>query len=155
MNNNVGRILFYVFLSIFVATAIITLLGISGYLSIKDDYLTKLFYSLVLEVVGGIIALFKMRVLAGTEKIKIRFDVTNPYDIDLVPTYKITVKLRNADGREVSPECHLYHDDHGLCSDIEITNYKQTLSVILDINGVKYQGSQWLETRTLKLQKIN
>jgi len=54
-----GSILFWVFLSIFSATAIITLLGIIGKVKIGEGYLKKLFYALLLEVVGVIIALAK------------------------------------------------------------------------------------------------
>ncbi len=51
--------LFYTFLVIFALTALITLLGISGALDIKDQHLNKLLYALILEVIGCVIVLFK------------------------------------------------------------------------------------------------
>jgi hypothetical protein len=54
-----SSILFWVFLLIFIATAVITLLGIIGKAKIPEGYLKKLFYALLLEVVGVIIALAK------------------------------------------------------------------------------------------------
>jgi hypothetical protein len=52
-------ILFAVFLLIFCATAIITLLGIIGKVKIRDGYLKALFSALILEVIGVIIAVAK------------------------------------------------------------------------------------------------
>ena len=51
--------LFYTFLVVFGATALITLLGITGVLSIEEGYLDKLFYLLIAEAVAPVIALFK------------------------------------------------------------------------------------------------
>lgn len=53
-------VLFYVFISIFVSTAIITLLGVANILKIRNGYLKALFSSLILEVIGGVIALYNM-----------------------------------------------------------------------------------------------
>lgn len=54
-----SNILFTVFLLIFCATAIITLLGIIGKAKIRDGYLKALFSALILEVIGVIIAVAK------------------------------------------------------------------------------------------------
>lgn len=54
--------LFYTFLVLFIITAIITLLGIINLIEIKDTYLSKLFYILIIELVGGVIALFRKTV---------------------------------------------------------------------------------------------
>ncbi len=51
-------ILFYVFVAIFIATAAVTLLGITKRISIDQEYLKPLFTALILEVVGAVIALF-------------------------------------------------------------------------------------------------
>ncbi len=56
-------LLFYVFLSIFVITAIVTLLGIVGLVKIPKSYLRALFTSLILEVVAGVVALYKVEVI--------------------------------------------------------------------------------------------
>ncbi|AJQ92755.1 hypothetical protein [Gynuella sunshinyii] len=50
--------LFYVVLFIFTVTAIVTLLGIIQKLSIKEQYLNKLFTTLVLELVTAVIYMF-------------------------------------------------------------------------------------------------
>ncbi|MDB5087408.1 MAG: hypothetical protein JWR09_1402 [Mucilaginibacter sp.] len=148
-----SKILFYVFISIFSATALITLLGIIGWLNIKEGYLNKLFYSLIVEVIGGIIALFKSEILNKPKKVKLRFDIDDEYDIYSVSTFGYTAKLINQDdnNKETILKGKLYHDNEGLCSDVEIINYKQTLSVTIDINGKKYRGSEWLDARRIKL----
>jgi hypothetical protein len=51
--------LFYTFLGIFVATAAVTLLGITGAVAIEDFYLKGLFGALLLELVGAVIGLYK------------------------------------------------------------------------------------------------
>jgi hypothetical protein len=108
-------------------------------------------------VVAGIVNLFTLLILKKPEKVKFRFDIGELYDKEKVDTFICTAKLRNAvDGKETPLKCVLFHDDLlGLCSYVEVTNYKQTFSVILDIKGKKYQGSELLETKTLKLPCIN
>lgn len=51
--------LFYMFLAVFGATAVITLLGITEYLPMREGYLDKLFYLLIAEAVAPVIALFR------------------------------------------------------------------------------------------------
>ena len=50
---------FTTFLAILAATALVTLLGIAGWLPIDKEYLRKLFYLLIVELVTSMIALFK------------------------------------------------------------------------------------------------
>ena len=51
--------LFYTFLAIFAATAVITLMGITGVIVIHEKYLTPLFGALLIELVGTVIALYR------------------------------------------------------------------------------------------------
>lgn len=52
--------LFWIFVSIFTVTAIITLLGITGVLkNIKENYLNALFTALILEVIAAVIFVFR------------------------------------------------------------------------------------------------
>jgi hypothetical protein len=148
-----AKVLFYVFLTIFSVTALITLLGIIQYVNIKGGYLDKLFYCLIVEVIGGIVALFKAEILNKSKKVKLRFDIPDEYDIHSVTTFGYTAKLINQDddNKETLLKGKLYHDNEGLCSDVEITNYKQTLYVTIDINGKKYRGAEWLDARRIKL----
>lgn len=151
-----AKVLFYLFVGIFAITAIITLLGIIKVINIEHEFLYKLFYGLIIEVVASIVNLFTLQFLKNRNKVRFRFDIGEPYDKNSVDTFVCTAKLRDEDGEETSLKCNLYHDEIvGLCSNIEIANYKQTFSVILDMQGKKYQGSEWLETKTIKLQKIN
>ena len=53
-----SAILFIVFIVIFVCTAIITLLGIIGWVKIEKGFLNKLFYCLIVELIGAVIGLF-------------------------------------------------------------------------------------------------
>ena len=147
------KVLFYVFIVIFSVTAVITLLGIIGYVNIKEGYLNKLFYSLIIEVIGGIVALFKTEILNKPKKVKLRFDIEDEYDIHSVTTFGYTAKLINQDdnNKETTLKGKLYHDNDGLCSDVEIANYKQTLYVTIDINGKRYRGAEWLDARRIKL----
>ena len=56
--------LFIVFIVIFVCTAIITLLGIVGWVKIQKGFLNKLFYCLIVELIGAVIGLFYATFLA-------------------------------------------------------------------------------------------
>jgi len=53
------KALFFTFLAVFAATAAITLLGITGVVTIEENYLSKLFYSLIVEAIGPVIILFR------------------------------------------------------------------------------------------------
>ena len=53
------KTLFYTFMVIFGATALITLLGLIKAIHIEPSYLEKLFYLLLAEVIAPVIALFK------------------------------------------------------------------------------------------------
>ncbi|ELV8627365.1 hypothetical protein QNF03_004098, partial [Vibrio cidicii] len=51
--------LFYTFLYLFIATAVITLAGITRLIPIDDFYLKGLFYSLILELSGAVIFVYR------------------------------------------------------------------------------------------------
>ena len=51
--------LFYVFLAIFAATAVVTLLGVTNKVSIKDTYLRVLLGTFLLELSVSVIALYQ------------------------------------------------------------------------------------------------
>ena len=52
-------VLFYTFLIIFIATSVITLLGVVGVLEIKDFYLKGLFLAFLIELAGTVIAVYR------------------------------------------------------------------------------------------------
>jgi hypothetical protein len=66
--NNARAILFYSVIAIFVATAILTLLGISGVVAIEDRFLQVLFTALVVELVAAVVGLFKATDWFGGER---------------------------------------------------------------------------------------
>ncbi len=51
--------LFFIFLFIFIATAVLTLLGVTQVISIPDKYLNILFGSLIILLVGSVIGLYR------------------------------------------------------------------------------------------------
>jgi len=51
--------LYYIFLIVFSATALLTLLGITEVIFINELYLNGLFGALIIELVGAVIGLFK------------------------------------------------------------------------------------------------
>lgn len=61
-------VLFWTFWTIFVATAGVTILAIIGKLKIKPEFLKKLFYVLIVEVVGAVIILFNQVWLADDKE---------------------------------------------------------------------------------------
>lgn len=61
-------ILFYTFWVFFVVTFVITLLGITQQISIREGYLNALFTSLVLELCAGVISLFIKTDFFSTKK---------------------------------------------------------------------------------------
>jgi hypothetical protein len=51
--------LFYTFLVIFIATAVVTLLGVTNVIEVRDGYLTGLVTAFLIELSGAVIAIFK------------------------------------------------------------------------------------------------
>jgi len=69
------KALFYTFLFVFASTAIVTLLGIAGILSIDKEYLTKLFYALIVQSIAPVIVLFKKTEFFSDDSNKNRLSV--------------------------------------------------------------------------------
>lgn len=65
---NARAVLFYSVIGVFLATAILTLLGISGIVSIDDRFLQVLFTALVVELVAAVVGLFKATDWFGGER---------------------------------------------------------------------------------------
>jgi len=62
-------VLYYSVIAIFVATAAIAILGITGSLTINQEYLDVLFTALVIELVAAVIGLFKSTTWFGLNKL--------------------------------------------------------------------------------------
>ncbi len=71
-------ILFIVFVSIFIATAIITLLGVTEKLHVKPEYLKPLFATLIIELIGVVISQYDSKIFAAEN---------NSISITALPTF--------------------------------------------------------------------
>jgi hypothetical protein len=60
--------LFYTFLVIFAATSVVTLLGVTNVIAIREGYLTGLVSAFLIELAGAVIAIFKTSDFFGSEK---------------------------------------------------------------------------------------
>ena len=60
--------LFYTFLVIFAATSVVTLLGVTSVIVIREGYLTALVSAFLIELAGAVIAIFKSADFFGSEK---------------------------------------------------------------------------------------
>lgn len=63
--------LFYTFLVIFGATAVITLLGVTNVITVREGYLTALVAAFLIELAGAVIAIFKSANFFAQEKSEI------------------------------------------------------------------------------------
>jgi hypothetical protein len=63
--------LFYTFLVIFAATAVITLLGVTNVIVIREGHLTALITAFLIELAGAVIAIFKSANFFSPEKSQI------------------------------------------------------------------------------------
>ena len=59
LQQGVKKAVVYAFLLMFIGTAIVTLLGISNVVKIEKDYLKPLFYLVVIQFAGVVIAIYK------------------------------------------------------------------------------------------------
>lgn len=60
-------ILFATFISIFIATAIITLLGVTEKIHVKPEFLKPLFAALIIELIGVVISQYDSTILAAND----------------------------------------------------------------------------------------
>ena len=60
--------LFYTFLVIFAATSVVTLLGVTSVITIREGYLTALVSAFLIELAGAVIAIFKSADFFASEK---------------------------------------------------------------------------------------
>lgn len=63
--------LFYTFLVIFAATSVVTLLGVTSVITIREGYLTALVSAFLIELAGAVIAIFKSADFFASEKSQI------------------------------------------------------------------------------------
>lgn len=157
------RALFNCFLLIFLLTALATLAGITNLLHMEKQYLDKLFYALILELVGVVIGMSREIFRKGTlaEKItdlKIQLvfpepiDITNPAQI--LANYSLTesdISIEPITGKR-----RTYLNGQSLYIDIkDVPNYlDKDLCIDVEIDTKKYQGSQHLESRSIELRPL-
>lgn len=79
------RVLFNCFIFIFLITAVITLGGIVRLLPIEQQYLEKLFFALILELVGAVVGLFTITFRKGISEVTNYTKDANYLDIPLFP----------------------------------------------------------------------
>lgn len=156
------RVLFYCFLFIFLITAFVTLGGITKLLPMEREYLDKLFYMLILEVVGGVTGLFLTTFKTGTEEkiadLKIQLVFPEPVDLANPAKFKVNYILTESDMSidEIEGERRAYNIGESLYFDIKQVSLDKNLLVEVEIVGEnkKYQGSENLETRSIKLCRV-
>jgi hypothetical protein len=152
---SIERSLFNAYILIFLASAIVTLLGILNIFSIKEEILNLLVKSLIVEVVGGVVALFSSRLITRTSTLKIRLNFETTFDLASITHLKAKCVFIDPDtGHDSEILCNVYKDDYGPCINVTPPNMKRAVSIVLEIEDKTYQGSDWLETRTIELKQI-
>jgi len=100
-----ARTLFWTFLGIFVVTAAVTLLGVTSVVTVPKTYLTALFTALILEVVGSIIALF--RLVFGLTPLRMALDFVQDRPAHGLGTCTCTIKPSHPGKRERTQQVNL------------------------------------------------
>lgn len=89
-----GRLdaLFFTFLAIFAATAIVTLLGVIGVFYIRDDHLNWLLSAFLLELAGAVVQIFRDAPFFG-EKPDIALSASNSIEVidELIPQIEAVI----------------------------------------------------------------
>lgn len=152
------KALFYSFIVVFLLTAFVTLAGITKFLPIESQYLDKLFYAIILELVGGVIGLFTMTFKTGlsAEKIgDIEIQLVFPKAVDVTnPTQAKATYTLMAEDPEITPitgNCTVYSKGQSLYIKIRQLPLDKILLIEVKKDGEMYQGSQHLESRSIYL----
>jgi hypothetical protein len=154
------KVLFYSFIVIFLLTAVVTIAGITKFLLIESQYLDKLFYALILELVGGVIGLFTTTFKKGlsVEKIgdiEIQLVFRKPVDIKNPTQYKATYTLMAEDPNiePIKGSCTVYSKGQSLYIKIKDVPLDKILLIEVKKDGTMLgQGSQHLGSRSIELE---
>ena len=150
---SIERALFNSYILIFLATALITLLGVVGAVAVDPQILRLLVNSLIAEVIGGVAALFGTRLVKSPSAIKIRLELGAHIDLSQFAEVEASYTLVDpATGKGAEFPCTVYRDDLGWCVNITPESLHRSVSLVLRIGQDTFQGSDWLETRTIELR---
>lgn len=155
----IRRALFNCFLFIFLLTALATLAGLIKLLPMEPQYLDKLFYALILELVGGVIGMFSAtfgKGISGEKVADLKVQLVFPETVDVANPAKIIANYSFMESDisidPITGECRVYRDGQSLYIDIKDAPLDKDLYVEVVMDGKMYQGSQHLETRPLYLR---
>jgi hypothetical protein len=121
------KILFYTFLSIFAITAAITLLGILKVIIIDSFYLKGLFGSLIIELIGSVIAIYKSADFFPKEKLETNTDTNLSTNISSEYQKNCDYKIIDINGEIfISPLTNFSNGSKVSVSFGDLTNQKYT-----------------------------
>lgn len=138
-------------------TAMVTILGLIFHDLIIKEYLDKLFYSLIVEVVGGVTALFSTKFIEKKKTIQVRLEPETPIDYHSPGDFTSTVKFvetKNDSFIENEQTFKILRDEKGLFITIN-SNKSDMMSISMNINGEEFHGSAHLKSRIVNLKKVN
>lgn len=155
--NSIERALFNLYMLIFAITALVTISGLIFHDLIIKEYLDKLFYTLIIEVIGGITALFSSKFIDKKKTVQVRLEPESPIDYhstdDLTSTVKF-VEAKDDSFIENEQTFRILQDDKGLFITIN-SDKSDMISISMNINGAEFQGSAHLKSRIVNLKKVN
>ncbi|WP_223789429.1 hypothetical protein [Marinicella meishanensis] len=150
-------ILFYVFVTLFLAITVLTIYGIFFELEKLDEkYKDKLFYALILEVVGAVLLLFKMGFGQATDAVisnKIWLEFDRDSDLKKMVGREVVVSARSDSGQVIGEDAKVrILKDQALYISHTLPPNTESVFLSLDLDGIFYEGSFAAKSFIVKLE---
>ena len=155
--------LFYTFLIVFALTALVTLLGIMGLVTIGNFYLKGLYSAFLLQVAGSVVGIYRATNFFGDNgsqptnlrSYTVRLVFEEEHAAEIYPGMSATYAIvsNNPGERPVHQECNILLDDMDMpyIRTGEIPENTDLVFFIVELDDETYSGSFSLETQVVSM----
>lgn len=157
MNDTQKWILFWVFIGAFLIITGLTIWGVFfGLAELSDTYKDKLFYALILEILGAVIVLFKTGFAQKAESAltkKIWIDFEDGMDVKKYVGKNVTISPRGEDGTPLTEDIsNSIMKDRALYVTPELPEGTTNVFITLELDEEVFEGSFSANSYVVKLE---
>jgi hypothetical protein len=150
-------VLFYVVIISFCAITALTIWGVFfGLDNFEPTYKKALFGSLILEIVGAVIVLFRSGFSNQADRVtakKIWIDLGDEHDVKKYIGKDVSISARGEDGNPLGEDIvNSIQNDRGLYVTPELPNGTTSVMIALESDGQIFEGSFSSQSYSIKLE---
>jgi len=157
LNENQKWILFYIFIIAFTAITALTIWGVFfGLENLEQEYKKALFASLIIELVGVVMFLFKTSFTSGavsTFSRKMWLDFGEGEDVKKYIGKDVSISPRGEDGNPISDDLiNKILDDRGLYVKPELPSDTVNVFITMELDENVFEGSISVQSYSVRLE---